>query len=428
MRFRSALVVTLALSTLTFAQDASKVPPHPTHSGVGPAQAVNAVPAKQFAQRSQFALNVLNAAVALPQSDQQDRLRVLVSAARLANAVSAKTKKALVAEGTQIEARLIASGEQPQVSMVGSGLVDCAAIAGLVEAVRPESIMSADGTLSAAVQQCPKQALPPTERLLSDALGHAGAPPRALMAAMQAAGPKSVWTLQEFDTVFSDLPDPSEESSVSGAPLYALLYQDFAPAVDAASARNAGKRMLVWLGKMGDSPERVQAATTTVEAMKKVLGNEHFQEILESDPIAAQAANLAGQPAEMPMPVEEANVSVGSLDTSSDHTNDLDDEPAPRRAREGAAYGFAVGNAGNKELAERYFETAFSALNEIESDRLPGMNVNALVEEVSQAAASVDPIAALQHSERLQNSAQRAISMLAVAQTVLTRQVQVASK
>ena len=421
-------MITLAFSSLSFAQDGQKVPPHPTRSGSGPGQAVNAVPAQQFAQRSQFALNVLHAAVALPQNDQQDRLRVLVSAARLANAVSAKTKKALITEGTEIEARLIASGEQPQVSMVEAGLVDCSTVAGLVEAVRPESIMSADKTITAAVQHCPRQALPSAERLLSDALGHNGAPPRALLAAMETAGPKSNWTLQQFDAVFSNLPDPSAETSVSGSPVYAQLYEEFAPAVDAASARSAGAKMLVWLGKMGDSPERVQAATTTVAAMKKVLGSEHYQEIVEGDPIAAQAANLAGQPTEIALPAEEADVAVGSLDTNSDHSNELSDEPAPRRAREGAAYGFAAGSAGNKQLAERYFETAFLALNEIEADRLPGLDVNTLVEEVSQAAANVDPISALQNAERLQDSAQRAISMLAVAQTVLTRQVQVAQK
>jgi hypothetical protein len=129
---------------------------------------------------------------------------------------------------------------------------------------------------------------------------------------------------------------------------------------------------------------------------------------------------------DMPMPVEEANIAVGSLDTATDHSNDMSDYPAPRRAREGAAYGFAAASAGHKQLAERYFDTAFSALNELWSDRLPGINTTALVEEVSQAAASVDPTTALQHAERLDQPAEKAISMLAVAQTVLTRQTDAA--
>jgi len=124
------------------------------------------------------------------------------------------------------------------------------------------------------------------------------------------------------------------------------------------------------------------------------------------------------------MPEEQADVSVGSLDTSADHTNELSDYPAPRRAREGAAYGFAAGNKGDKDLAERYFEIAFSALNDIWSDRLPGLNMSALVEEVSQAAASVDPVSALKHAQRLEQNSAQAVAMLAVAQTVLTRQPQ----
>lgn len=426
MRFRSTLLVILALSALAFAQetkqDSSKVPPHPTASGGAAVQAVNAVPARQFAQRSKFALNVLDAAVALPQNDTQDRLRVLVSAARLANDVSPATKKVLVREGMAIEAQLISSGQKPQVSMVETGMVDCASIADLVDAIRPQSLAAAESTISAAVSQCPRQALPPAERLLADALGHGDAPAVALMSTMQAAGPKSNWTLQQFEAVFSSLPDPSEHTSVAQAPQFAMLYAEFAPNEDSASARNAAAKLLAWLGKMGDSPERVQAAGSAVEAIKKVLGDKALQEIEESDPIANQAAQLAGQPMEMPTPDEEPNVAVGSLDTSSDHSADLEDYPAPRRAREGAAYGFAAASAGNKQMAQRYFDIAFSALNELWSDRLPGMDVGGLVEEVSQAAASVDPAAALQAAERLDQPAVKAISMIAVAQAVLNRQ------
>ncbi|MGH9523076.1 MAG: hypothetical protein ACRD3E_11160, partial [Terriglobales bacterium] len=175
-------------------------------------------------------------------------------------------------------------------------------------------------------------------------------------------------------------------------------------------------------GKMDDSPECVQAAGSAVEAIKKTLGESGLQEMEESDPIANQAAQLAGQPMEMSTPDEEPNVSVGALDTSTDHSSELADYPAPRRAREGAAYGFAAASAGKKEMAQRYFEIAFSALNELWSDRLPGQDVGSLVEEVAQAAVSVDPSAALQAAERLDQPSAKAISMLAVAQAVLTRQ------
>lgn len=422
MRFRSTLPVLLALSGLAVAQKPEKVPPHPANRRGAATQAVNPVPAQQYAQRSKFALNVLNAAVALPQNNDQDRLRVLVSAARLANDVSPATKKALVREGTQVEARLIAAGEKPQVSMVETGMVDCASVAELVDAIRPEIMSAAESTISAAVSQCPRQALAPVERLLGDAIGRNAAPARALMATMEAAGAKSAWTLQQFDAVFNGLPDPKEQDSVTQAPMFAMLYSEFAPGADVASASKAGARLLAWLGKMDDSPERVQAAGTAVAAIQKLVGEKGLKEIEESDPLAAQAAQLAGQPMEIAAPEEEPNVSVGQLDTSADHSNELADYPAPRRAREGAAYGFAAAGAGDKQAAERYFDIAFSALNELWSDRLPGQNVGGLVEEVSQAAANVDPTSALQHAERLAEPSARAISMIAVAQAVLNRQ------
>ena len=79
-------------------------------------------------------------------------------------------------------------------------------------------------------------------------------------------------------------------------------------------------------------------------------------------------------------------------------------------------------NAGDKQKAQRYFDIAFNALNDIWSDRLPGTNVTGIIDEVSQAAANVDPVSALQHAQRLQANSTQAISMLAVADTVVNRQ------
>jgi hypothetical protein len=422
LRFSSAIVLTLTLaSCFADAQEKQKVPPHPTRHTAGPAVGVSAAP-QQLAQRSKFALNVLQSAVALPQNDPQDRLRVLVSAAQLANSLSPKLKASLAREGIDLESRLIGGGQQPQASMVESGIVDCTAVGGLVDALRPEAMASADRTISAAVHSCPKQSLEPVERKLSDALQHGAAPPRALMSAMQVAGAKSNWTLEQFDPVFANLPDPKEPSSVRNAPLYAGLYENFAPGVDVASARNAGVKLLAWIGKMDNAPERIQAATTATRAMKKVLGVQRFQEVIESDPIASQAAQLAGQPAEMPLPDEENQVQIGKLDTSQDHSADLENYPAPRRAREAAAYGFAAGSRGDTRLAQRYFDIAFTALNDVWSNQLPGIDVPSIIGEVSQAAANVDPVAALQRAQRLQDNSSQALSMIAIAQTVLNRQ------
>ncbi len=388
---------------------------------MGPVEAVSAASSpKELAQRKAFALNVLQSAVAIPQNDAQDRLRVLVAAARLANSVSPAWKKKLAREGIELESRLISSGEKPQVSMVEAGFVDCAAVSELVDAVRPEGMQAADRTVAAAVTQCPKQTLEAAERKLSDTLQHGSPAPLSLLATMRAAGAKSNWTLQQFDSVFSNLPDP--KTSAAQAPLFASLYENFSGSVDTASARNAGAKLMVWIGKMETGPERVQAATTAVRAVKKVVGVQRFQEIVESDPIAAQAAQLAGQPAQMPLPVEEQQVEVGRLDLKGDHAGELEKEPAPRRAREAAGYGFAAANSGDKQLAERYFDIAFGALNDVWSNRLPGTNVAGIVNEVSQAAANVDPVAALQHAQHLQESSAQAISMLAVADTVVNRQ------
>src|ERR1041384_5820149 len=117
-----AVFLATASVTLVSAQE-PKVPPHPTRNTPGPVTGGSPAP-PQAAQRKQFALNVLQSAVALPQNDPQDRLRVLVSAARLANSLSPRWKKTLVHEGNELESRLIASGQQPRVSMVQEGFVD----------------------------------------------------------------------------------------------------------------------------------------------------------------------------------------------------------------------------------------------------------------------------------------------------------------
>lgn len=73
-----------------------------------------------------------------------------------------------------------------------------------------------------------------------------------------------------------------------------------------------------------------------------------------------------------------------------------------------------------RPMAHHYFDIAFSSVEEVWSDR-SSLSANApdIVQEVSEAAAQVDPIAALQRSERLQDPSAEAISMLAVARVVV---------
>src|SRR3954467_11784106 len=68
-----------------------------------PGKPVSSAAQKQQA-RKQFVLNVVKSAVALPQPDPQDRLRVLNSAASLAATVQPETAKSLAKEGARIEA------------------------------------------------------------------------------------------------------------------------------------------------------------------------------------------------------------------------------------------------------------------------------------------------------------------------------------
>jgi len=92
------------------------------------------------------------------------------------------------------------------------------------------------------------------------------------------------------------------------------------------------------------------------------------------------------------------------------------------RAREAAASGFASGTSGDKKLAGRYFDLAFSSLDDVWSARSEGGNAPAVVEEVSEAAAQVDAVDALKRAQHLQDPSASAIGMIAVARVVAGQQ------
>ncbi len=421
MRF-SLTILTCALLLVPFAF-AESARPHPQRTGARAAHAAQAVSGQKLEARKRFVLDVLQSAIALPQSDPQDHLRVLLSAARVASSVSAKLSRSLARQGIEVETQLIATGQKPAVSMLESGLVDCSAVAGFVDAVRPESIHEAEQSLIAAVGACPKQALEGIQRELTDGMRQGSAAPRLLMSAMEAAGAKSAWTAQQFSDVFSSLPDAPTSGAL--APAFADLYHQFAGNLDAPAVRSAGLKLLSWLGKVPTSPERVQAVTTAAEAMKKALGPEEYNEALQSDVMASQAAQVAGQPFEVPPPDDgDSTVLVSRLfGQKEDKSAELEDMPAPRRAREAAAYGFAAAQDGDNSRAQRYFDTAFAALNEAWSQHRPGEDVVGMVEEVSQAAAHVDPVQALSRAQKLLlETPAQAVSMLTIAQVVLAKQ------
>ncbi|HSM86093.1 MAG TPA: hypothetical protein VLT16_08080, partial [Candidatus Limnocylindrales bacterium] len=79
---------------------------------------------------------------------------------------------------------------------------------------------------------------------------------------------------------------------------------------------------------------------------------------------------------------------------------------------------FAVGTAGQKEQASKYFDIAFSAVDDAWDARTPKIDAAALVQEVGEAAAQVDSLNALARAQKLRDSSAQAIAMLAVARVV----------
>ncbi len=396
------------------------VPPHPTAS-TRRAGAERATNGDAYAARKKFVIDVIRSAVALPQTDPQDRLRVLIAAARLAQSVSPPLARELGQEGEQVESQLITSGQLPSVSVLESGLVDCKTAVTFIDALPVEAIGRAEAGLSGIASSCGKQSLPVLERKLEDALRRGAIAPRAMLAVMEASGLKSVWSQQQFSALFSSLPDA--QRSAADAPMLAAIYERLASAVDRDTAAHAGVNFLEWLGKMDAGPERMQAVTVATEAMKKALGEERYNEALRSNVMAAQVAQAAGQPFEISPPHAERTVAVMKPAGSDQERSDTLQQLGPgQRARQAAAYGFAASQSGDATSAEHYFDLAFSAAGELWDNRIPGQDAAGVLEEVSGAAAQVDPVAALGRAEKLQDPAAQAISMLAVAQVVFSRQ------
>src|SRR6267378_1602225 len=115
-----------------------------------------ALPAKAAASKK-FVLDVVQSAVSLPQSDQQDRLRVLSSAVNVASPISPKLAAGLTREGVRIEGELIALGQKPAVSLLASGQADCKTTADFVQRLRPAALAAAEQSMIGALTKCPKQ-------------------------------------------------------------------------------------------------------------------------------------------------------------------------------------------------------------------------------------------------------------------------------
>lgn len=375
------------------------------------------------AGRKKFVLDVVQTAVGLPQPDPQDRLRVLNSAASVISPIDHKMALQFAKEGTQLEAELIAAGQTPAVSMLSMGEVDCASAAQFAERIPPTAVIAAEQSLIGAITSCPKQALVPAQQKLESALTQGIVAPRGLLAVMEQVGVKTAWSQSTFAKMFSALPADAAASK-DEAPNYAAMYERMAPELDKDLARSTALNLLAWLNKVPESGERTVSLNITTDAMQKALGPKGYEEALSSDVMARQAAAMAGGKGEIEHPPEE-NVSVldamGSAKT--DQTEALQKMPASLRARTAAADGFATGTSGNPKMAERYFDIAYSALEEVWANRsTAATNAPAVLEEVNEAAAQVNPVAALQRAQKLSDPSAQAISMLAVARVVVGQQ------
>ncbi|HET9743513.1 MAG TPA: hypothetical protein VFQ00_12245 [Terriglobales bacterium] len=377
---------------------------------------------RTLSAKQKFALDTIRSAVALPQTDAQDRLRVLAASAELAAPLDPALSKKLVADGAQEELTIIENGDTPAVSIFSSGKADCSAAADFIASVPDESVSRAEPSIVGAVTHCPQQTLDRARLLLSSAVDQHVLAAQAIQAAITASGPKTEWSQQMFDKFFGSLPKDSKAAQ-SQAPLFAQFYASMAEQVDKSSASTAGLKLLDWLATLDESGTRNNAITTATGALQTALGPEDYGKAISSDIVAQTMTQVSGQNNEIEMP-EEENVSVmqASAHRGPNAVEDLNKLPPSLRAREAAAQGFSAGQEGDHSAANQDFDIAYSALNDVWNDRSPKQDVSSIVEEVNEAAAHVDPISAMRRAQKLDDPAAQAIAMLAVARVVETGQ------
>jgi hypothetical protein len=407
---RLAAVIVFGLSLTGMAQQSGAKKPSKPQAGASAATA-------KLTPEQKFVLDTVKMAVALPESDPQDRLRVLSSAAEVVSPIDKKMARDFWSEGARIESELVRLGQTPAVSMMSSGQVDCTAALNFVENLPESAVLRAEQSLIGAVTTCPKQTLDPVSRKLDAGLEKHVVASRALMAAMAGQGEGSAWSQEHFAKMFASLPDPGENKAE--AENFAAMYAQMSGSVAKDVAAKTGLQLLTWLGKLEDSPLRGLSIRITSGAMQQALGDEGYQKALQSDVVASTTVQNAGEEREIERPqAEGVSVLAAMQNQGSDQTERLRGLPAPERAREAAAHGFAVGTSGDKQQARKYFDMAFSAADEAWDARKPETNAEALVQEISEAAAQVDSVNALTRAQKLRDSSAQAIAMLAVARVV----------
>src|SRR3954449_10090639 len=217
--YNSVLSVALAVSCAAQVKSPAPKAVAPKKAAAAPSTAL-----QKQAARKEFLLNVVKSAVALPQPDPQDRLRVLSSAASVVAPVQPEIAKSLAKEGAQVESEIIANGEQPAVSILSSGQVDCATMAEFVDRLAPASLAMAEDSLVAAITACPKQTADSARVKVEAALDSGAIAARPLMALMESSGAKSQWSQSVFTKMFGALPDATTPLAKKEATNYAAMY------------------------------------------------------------------------------------------------------------------------------------------------------------------------------------------------------------
>lgn len=198
--------------------------------------------------QQRFVVDVVRSAVALPQADPQDRLRVLTAAANVAGPVSPQIARQYTREGARIEAELIAAGQVPNVSILSAGYFDCSGAAAFIDQVPASGVAQAEQSLINLMSSCSRQAKEGVRRKVEAALSQGVLASRALLALMEATGPKSAWSQTSFANMFGNLPKDAERVREE-APNYAAMFNRMAPEMDKDIARDTGLRFLEWLSK-----------------------------------------------------------------------------------------------------------------------------------------------------------------------------------
>jgi hypothetical protein len=381
-------------------------------------------PAGNPALGQKFVVDTVTMAVALPESDPQDRLRVLSTAAATVSPVDRALAKRLWHEGAQIESELIGAGQKPVVSVMANGQADCLAAQNFVENLSPDAVLRAEQSLIGAISSCPKHTLDPASRKLDAALEKKVVAPRALVAAMEAQGTKSPWSQTHFEKMFGSLPDPQDNANAGEAENFAAMYARMAPAVDQAAAAKAGLQLVDWLGKMHDTPLRSAALKIAAGAMQQTLGEKGYRQALQTDVVANTLVQSSAKEQKLERaPAQGVSVLAAIAHNGSDQSDRLRTLPPTERAREAAAHGFASATGGDKAQAAKYFDMAFAAADDAWEARSKETHAAEAVQEVGEAAAQVNSTNALARAQKLRDSSAQAIAMLAVARVVASNGV-----